>query len=399
MKKTKLWQADDKQTLHPLVEKYTKGNDHELDQKLIGYDIQASKTHAQMLCSIGILNQHELELFDKAFDELLAKLHDGQFTLKADHEDGHTAIEQYLTEKLGDVGKKIHTGRSRNDQSLVMLRLYMKEKLEDIMNESHNVIKALNSLAREHALTPMPGYTHLQKAMPTTVGTWLDSFSEGFKDMNTLIANTKKILDQNPLGSAAGFGVSIQLDRESTTKALGFAVTQDNPMYCGLSRGLFELLAVQSLNPTMVLAGKLAQDILLFTTDEFGFFSLPSSFTTGSSIMPHKKNYDLFEIMRGQSHTFSGYIVQLQAIVSSIGSGYQRDLQLTKGVFIEAMEDAELTLKVLAVSIAEMTANVEKLQSAITKDMSSVEKINVLVYQGVPFRDAYRQVKSSLKID
>jgi argininosuccinate lyase len=236
----------------------------------------------------------------------------------------------------------------------------------------------------------------MQKAMPTTVATWLNAYGDAFADLVPLISAARQATNQNPLGSAAGFGISLPIDREQTTKALGFAKGQDNPLYCGMSRGLFELIAVQSLNPVMVLAGKFAHDMLLFTTQEFGFFSLPDSFTTGSSIMPHKHNYDLFEIMRGHAQTFGSYPQQLQAIASGMGSGYQRDMQLTKSLTLGAFATASATLDLLKAVVPALRPNTATLNAAITPDMLSVVSINQLVEQGVPFRDAYRQVKQDL---
>lgn len=395
--KDKLWQSDPSVILNPLIEKYTVGTDYRLDQQLVGYDIEASKAHAQMLNSIGFLTDDELKKLISTLDEIYIEWQNGEFVIAQEQEDGHTAIEQALIGKIGDTGKKIHTGRSRNDQAMVMMRLYMKDKLQNVIGLCGLSVDAFKKMSKKSGVTPMPGYTHLQKAMPTTVATWLESYADGFDDMQQLLTASLSLIDQNPLGSAAGFGVSIPIDRNFTTKALGFSKTQANPMYCGLSRGLFELLAVQALNPLMVLAGKFAHDMLLFTTEEFNFFSLPHSFTSGSSIMPHKHNYDLFEIMRGQANTFGCYSQKLQAIASGMGSGYQRDVQLTKPVTIEAFTVAGDTLEVLTLAVSELRLNDEKLAAAITPEMHSVSEINKLVEQGMPFRDAYHQIKKNMQ--
>lgn len=397
---TKLWQASGKAQLDPLVEAYTVGDDYLSDQQLLGYDITASKAHVEMLESVGILTADELGQLIAALDELYRKWEAGQFVIEQHQEDGHTAIEQQMVEQLGDIGKKMHTGRSRNDQSLVMTRLYMKDKLAEALTRTEVLAAAFQAAANRAGPTVMPGYTHLQKAMPTTVATWLGSFGDGFADLQGILATTRQVIDQNPLGSAAGFGVSVGIDREHTTKTLGFARTQANNMYCGLSRGLFDLLAVQALSPLMVLSGKFAQDMLIFTTEEFGFFSLPDSFTTGSSIMPHKHNYDIFEVMRGNAHAFGAYVPQLQSISGSIGSGYQRDLQLTKAITLHAFTIALTTLEVLAAAVAALQINAAALEAAITPEMHSVTAIDKLVGQGVPFRDAYNRVKLELhKLD
>lgn len=393
----KLWQTNPSVILNPVIEKYTVGSDYHYDQQLVGYDIAASKAHALMLGSIGILEPDELHQLVEALDSLYISWQNGEFIINQEQEDGHTAIEQYLIAKVGDIGKKIHTGRSRNDQAMVMMRLYLKDQLQKVTKLVTLTESAFVKMAKKSGSAPMPGYTHLQKAMPTTVALWLRSYADGYNDMQGLLKSTLSLIDQNPLGSAAGFGVSIPIDRSLTTKTLGFKKTQDNPMYCGLSRGFFELIAVQTLSPLMVLAGKFAHDMLIFTTEEFGFFSLPHSFTSGSSIMPHKHNYDLFEIMRGQSNTFSNYTHQLQAICSGIGSGYQRDLQFTKSVTIDAFVVASDTLEVLALAVPELRLNEDKLSAAITQDMHSVSEINKLVDQGMPFRDAYHEVKKNMK--
>ncbi len=400
MNKKKIWQTDNGPGLDPLIEAYTVGDDYKKDQKLLGYDIEASKAHALMLQSVGILNGQELQKLLEALDELHEQWSKGNFKIVQSQEDGHTAIEQHLTNKLGDIGKKLHTGRSRNDQSLVMMRLYLKDNLKQTMELTDKVVEALTKAGKKAGNIPMPGYTHLQKAMPTTVSLWLDSFAAGFADSQKILKATLETIDQNPLGSAAGFGVNVGIDREHTTRTLGFSKTQANSMYCGLSRGLFDLIAVQALMPIMVLAGKFAQDMLLFTTEEFGFFSLPKSFTTGSSIMPHKHNYDLFEIMRGHAHAFGSYTGQLHAISSGMGSGYQRDLQLTKGITLRAFTTAESTLEVILAAARSLEINELRLKSAITQEMLSVTEIDKLVSNGIPFRDAYNQVKLELhKLD
>lgn len=395
--KTKLWHINNTPSLHPLIEAYTVGTDYQLDQKLLGYDIQASKAHANMLQHIGVLSVTEANKLMHALDDLRDSWAKGDFEVTQEQEDGHTAIEAYLIERLGDIGKKIHAGRSRNDQALVMMRLYLKDQMEQANKQLAQLAKAFKEVAKRAGDTPMPGYTHMQKAMPSTVGAWLRAYSDAFQDGQVLIDATLQIIDQNPLGSAAGFGTTLAVDRTHTTKALGFKRTQENPLYCGLSRGLFELMAVQALQTPMLLAGKFAQDMILFTTQEFDFFSLPNSLTTGSSIMPHKQNYDVFEVMRGHAHVFGSYAQQLQAIVGGVGSGYHRDLQLTKATAINGCETAIATLEILAFVLKHLVIHKDKLIASITLDMLSVTHINELVDQGMPFRDAYIQVKKTLQ--
>lgn len=392
----KIWHSASTPSLHPLIDAYTVGNDQALDQKLLGYDITASKAHASMLGEVGLINAEESEKLQSALDGLLVQWQKGTFKISGEFEDGHSAIESHLIEQLGPIGKKIHTARSRNDQALVMMRLYLKDALANAKTNVQAVSSSYKEAAAKAGETPMPGYTHTQKAMPTTVGTWLGSYADAFADTVALIDPTLNMIDQNPLGSAAGFGSALPIDRSLTTAALGFGKTQDNPMYCGLSRGFFEVTAVQSLTPAMLLAGKFAQDMLLFTTQEFDFFSLPDSFTTGSSIMPHKHNYDVFEIMRGHAHAFPAYAQQLYAIATGNGSGYNRDLQLTKGTTLSAFDTALETLEVLALCVSNLTVNKKALESAMTEELLTVAEIDKLVQQGTPFRDAYKQVKDSL---
>lgn len=394
---SKLWQTTATTNLHPLIEAYTVGQDYLYDQQLIGYDIAASKAHAAMLAQIKILSPSELADLTAALDQLHTQWEKGDFTIRRDQEDGHTAIEEHLVETLGATGKKIHTGRSRNDQAMVMMRLYLKAKLSEVSATIDKLATSYQKQAQKLADQPMPGYTHMQKAMPTTVGVWLGSYSEALLDMKQLVDATAELLDQNPLGSAAGFGSALNIDRQFTTDKLGFSKIQHNPMYCGLSRGIFELMAVQALTPVMTLAGKFSQDMLLFTTQEFNFFRLPKQFTTGSSIMPHKQNYDVFEIMRGHAHAFSNFGQQLQVISCGNGSGYNRDLQLTKGITLEAFALVLDTLKTWDACVQELTANKDILSAAMTEELLTVAEIDKLVQSGMPFRDAYIQVKQGLQ--
>lgn len=278
-----------------------------------------------------------------------------------------------------------------------MMRLYLREVLAETDAKVGQLSVAYEKAAKKHFDLPMPGYTHTQKAMPTTVSAWLDAYADGFTDARRLLQSTLEIIDQNPLGSAAGFGSGLPIDKDLTTKILGFSKTQVNPLYCGISRGMFELLAVQALQPLMLLAGKFVADMMLFTTEEFSYFSLPAKFTTGSSIMPHKANYDLFEIVRAKSNCFGTFTQTLYAISAGVGSGYHRDLQLTKKTTIDAFETSLATLEVLLLAVPEIKANEKKLVKAITEDMKSVAKIDLLVTTGIPFRDAYHKVKKDLK--
>lgn len=393
MKNNKIWQtAND--SLHPLVESFTVGDDYLFDQQLLPYDLQASMAHAAMLYKINILNKEEFAQAKKGLAEILQMWKKGNFIIKQKQEDGHTAIEQFLTKKHGEIGKKIHTGRSRNDQSLVMIRLFMKNNLKQIEKLSKKLAVSLKKKINETKNIPMPGYTHMQKAMPTTVAVWLDSYLSALNDFLILLKAVKKLVNQNPLGSAAGFGVSnIPVDRELITQNLGFKKTQENPIYCGFSRGYFENIVLQALSSIMIIFGRFANDMIIFTTQEFNFFSLPNNFTTGSSIMPQKRNYDIFEIMRGNMKIFHSYQNQIQEIIFALGSGYNRDLQLTKKPFILGVNLCNSTVEIGIEIINNLKINKPTLKKAMTKDLFATHQAYEFVKKGLSFRDAYKKIK------
>jgi len=394
MKKNKLWQTKANSQLHPLVEAFTVGDDYIFDLQLLPYDIRASIAHAQMLYKIKVIDQNELNQAKKGLREIFKKWQKKEIIIEKSQEDGHTLIEQYLTENYGDIGKKIHTGRSRNDQSLVMIRLFMKEKLLEIQNELNKLVKIFSVKCLENQKISMPGYTHLQKAMPTTVGVWLDSFLSALRDFELILKTVIIIVDQNPLGSASGFGIeNLSLDREFTTEKLNFKKTQKNPMYCAFSRGYFENIVLQTLSQPMIIASKFANDMLLFTTYEFNFFSLPEDFVTGSSIMPQKKNYDVFEIIRGNVKVFNSYQNEIQNIFSSIGSGYQRDLQLTKKPLVQGINLCINTIVILSEIIKSLKINKGNLKKAMTSHLYATNDVYELVKNGENFREAYLKIK------
>lgn len=392
---SKLWQTTT--GLNSPVETYTVGNDYIFDTLLLPYDLEGTLAHAAMLAKIGVLRQSEYKQVAAVLRDIKVLHQKGKFQVTQEQEDCHTAIEQYVTEKLGDTGKKIHTGRSRNDQSLVMMRLYMKAVLAGLEVQLQELSQAYGDQASQVAGIPMPGYTHMQKAMPTTVSTWLGAYQDAFAGLLPMVRAAAVLIDQNPLGSAAGFGVTgLKLDREYTTGKLGFNKTQQNPVYCGLSRGYFELAVLQICELAMTLSGRFACDMLLFTTQEFDYLSLPAEFTTGSSIMPNKRNYDVFEVMRGNAKLLAGYQSQVQAITGGIGSGYQRDLALTKEPFVKGTELTKNTLGMLIQAVPGLKVHEAKLKAAMTGDLFATEKAYELVARGMPFRDAYQQVKRQL---
>ncbi len=391
----KLWQGGGA-VLSPLIEAYTVGDDHLTDRELIPFDLRASRAHGAMLHRQGILDEAEWRALQKGLEEIETLWRQGRFEIRPDQEDGHTAIEQYLTAKHGEAGRKIHTGRSRNDQALVMLRLFMKERLGHLKSAVHALADVLATAARKHGEVAMPGYTHLQRAMPTTVGVWLASFGEALRDTTRLLPGLEEMIDQNPLGSASGFGIAnFSNDRDFTTRELGFARVQENPVYCAQSRGGFESTFLGILSPVMLIAGRFANDMLLFSSTEFGFFSLPPHYTTGSSIMPQKRNYDLFEIMRGNVRRYLHWQRQVEDIVAGLFSGYQRDLQLTKKPFMQAVHLLQSTLEVLSETVPHIRVNREALEAAMSPDLFLTEKVYELVKQGRSFREAYHEVKKA----
>jgi len=393
-KRTKLWGGEG---LHPTIEAYTVGEDYRIDgEHMIPFDVEASTAHAEMLCSIGVITKPELDQAKKGLAEVEADWRAGRFKVSREQEDCHTAIEAFLTEKYGDVGKKIHTGRSRNDQSLTMLRLYMRAKLREYAALTETVAESFAALAKVHAGVPMPGYTHMQKAMPTTVEVWLESFAHAFKDARNMIQTTLTLVDQNPLGSAAGFGINhLTLDRKKTTELMKFDRLQENVMYCGFSRGYFEMIVLQAMNIPNTIAARFATDMMMFTQQETSFFSLSDGFVTGSSIMPQKKNYDLFEIMRANGKVFSSLQWQVQSTITGLGSGYHRDFQTTKKAFVEAVDLAMHTLQALEVTVPEIKVNKDRLDAAMTKELFVTDEVYKRVAAGEAFREAYLDVKKS----
>ena len=333
----------------------------------------------------------------QGLDEILFLLKKGKFVIHKEQEDGHTAIEEYLTKKLGAKGKKNHTGRSRNDQILVTLRLYTLNMLSIIQGLVKDAMQIIHKQSQKWIHQKMPGYTHTQKAMPTTVGIWLSSFSDALADDLVLLTAVQKIIDQNPLGSGAGFGTSvIPVDRAYTTRQLGFAKTQNNPIYCAHSRGKFENMVLQVFNNIMLDIGKCANDLVWFTSKEFDFFDFPETYKTGSSMMPNKHNFDVLELLRGNVSIFLGYQYQIQEVIKNLFSGYNRDLQLTKEPYIKALTLFIETVQVFILCMKHLEIHPDKLNKACTDELYATEKTLKLVQTGVPFRQAYKYVKKHL---
>jgi len=390
----KLWDRKTGTKTNQTVENYTVGVDYLLDLELLPYDIKGTMAHAKMLHKIKILDKKELSILITGLNKILSLWKNGKFKIDKSQEDGHTAIEAYLTENCGEVGKKVHTGRSRNDQSLTMTRLFSKEKLGKIKKETENLAKSLEQQIKKQGKIKMPGYTHMQRAMPSSVGMWLGSYCDSLKDDLICLDAVMKIIDQNPLGSAAGYGENtLGLNRGFTAKELGFGKVQANPMYCAFSRGKFENLILQAVSSVMFDIGKMSSDLLLFTTKEFNFFTLPDSFKTGSSIMPQKKNYDVLELIRGNIAVFNGYQNQIENIVKNLPAGYNRDFQLTKEPYMKGIKLALDTLEVMILVIKNLETKKTNLENACSSELYATDEALKLVRTGKNFREAYQEVK------
>jgi argininosuccinate lyase len=388
---TKLWQKDYK--LNEEIENFTVGNDFLLDKELVKYDVLGSIAHATMLNKINIIDNNELQKLKKTLIEILELDKKNKFEIKQEDEDVHTAIENYLTKKLGNLGKKIHTARSRNDQVLTALRLYEKEELKEIKTLLGQYKDSLLTITKKYGKIKIPGYTHMQKAMPTDVKTWLGSFISSIEDNLKLLDAAYSIIDKSPLGSAAGFGIpSIKINKKMTSSLMGFSEAMSNPMYAQLSRGKLEATILHLLSQIMLDLNKLSTDLMLFNMQEFGFISLPKDFCTGSSIMPQKKNPDVLELVRAKYHVVLGEEFKVKSMISNLISGYNRDLQLTKEPVISSLEIVKSCIKMMVLTVSKIKIDEKKCEEALTKELYATEEAYKLVKKGIPFREAYKKV-------
>ena len=390
MSSTKLWDKG----FEPdrMIEEYTVGQDREPDMRLARYDVEGSLAHIAMLETIGLLTREELETLTAGLREIAAEIEAGRFEIEPGTEDVHSEVELMLTRRLGDAGKKIHSGRSRNDQVLVDLKLFLRDELRQIAGAVRTLFDRLQELSERHKEVLMPGYTHLQIAMPSSFGLWFGAYAETLVDDMRLLAAAWHIANQNPLGSAAGYGSSFPLDRTMTTRLMGFEELHYNVVAAQMSRGKSERAAAAAIAAVAATVGRMAMDLCLFMSQNFGFVSLPDELTTGSSIMPHKKNPDVFEIMRGKCNRLQGVPNEIALLVTNLPLGYHRDLQLLKDILFPATATLAECLAMCDFMLQHIRVRENILDDARYDYLFTVEDVNRLVLQGVPFREAYRRV-------
>ncbi len=386
----KLWEKGF--TTDKKIDIFTVGSDRELDLVIAKYDVIASIAHAKMLGKVGLLTSSERESLVNELENIGKTIKEGNFVIEDDFEDVHSKIEVLLTEKLGDTGKKIHMARSRNDQVLVAVHLYLKDELSEIKDLSKELFDVLMELAETHKKILLPGYTHLQIAMPSSFGLWFSAFAESLIDDLHFVNAAYKVVDQNPLGSAAGYGSSFPIDRDFTTAEMGFATLKYNVVAAQMSRGKAEKSTAFALSSVASTLAKMAMDICLYMSQNFGFISFPDELTTGSSIMPHKKNPDVFELIRGKCNKIQAVPNQLALLTTNLPSGYHRELQLTKEIIVPAIQELKSCLEMMMFSIKSIQVKPDILDDKKYDYLFSVDTLNDLVLSGVPFRDAYKQI-------
>ncbi len=374
------------------VEDFTVGNDRVLDLRLAKYDVQGSKAHIRMLESIGLLTSEELEALTAGLDEIAAEIEAGNFTLEDDIEDIHSQVEMNLTRKLGDIGKKIHSGRSRNDQVLVDIKLFLKDEVLRFRQEILDLFSLLQNLSEKHKDVLLPGYTHGQIAMPSSFGMWFGAYAEALSEDMYMLRGAYKVVDQNPLGSAAGYGSSFPLDRQMTTNLLGFGSMDYNSVAAQLSRGRAERATASAMGSIALTLNKFASDCCMYMCPNYGFISFPAEFTTGSSIMPHKKNPDVWEIIRGNCNRIMSTENEISLLCSNMPHGYHRDFQLLKDILFPALEMMHKCLYMTGYMLENIKVNKNILDSPLYDYLFTVEEVNRRVLSGTPFRDAYKAV-------
>ena len=387
----KLWQKE-KTTTSALVESFTVGRDKEFDVLLAPFDVMGNKAHAKMLHAVGLLSADEFSALDKELDKLLIEVSADDFILPADVEDIHSYIEFSLTERVGDAGKKIHTGRSRNDQVAVDIKLYLRYTIETMSNDVQQLFALLIDKAEENKDKLLPGYTHLQMAMPSSAGMWLSAYAESLVDDMEMMVAAYHIVNKNPLGSGAGFGSSFPLDRTVTTEALQFAAMNVSSVYAQMTRGKAEKAVATAIGYIAATLSKLSYDCCLYLNQHFAFLSFPENLTTGSSIMPHKKNPDVFELIRAKCNRIQASPNEITLLINNLPSGYHRDMQLTKEILFPAIEDLKACIQMMVLMMENITIHNNLLQGDQFKYLFTVEAMNNLVNDGMTYRDAYKTI-------
>ncbi|MNK46484.1 Argininosuccinate lyase [compost metagenome] len=392
----KIWQKDNT-TTNDLVTKFTVGKDLDFDDRLAKYDVLGSIAHAKMLAEVGLIRLDEEQAIVAVLEEVLSEIEKETFEIDKTAEDIHSQIENILIEKLGETGKKIHTARSRNDQILTDIKLYLIDEIREITELTDSFFQILKDKANLHKDVLLPGYTHLQVAMPSSFGLWFGAYAESLVDDLELLFATKNIINKNPLGSAAGYGSSFPIDRESTTYKLGFRTLNHNVVYAQMTRGKSEKLLANSLSVLAGTLSKFSYDVCLYLSQNFDFISFPKEFTTGSSIMPHKKNPDIFELVRARCNRIQALPNELILVTNNLPSGYHRDLQLTKEILFPAIDSLKECLEILIYTLPNIEVKDNILDDEKYKYIFSVEKINEEVKNGKSFRDAYIQIGQEIE--
>jgi len=386
----KLWQKST--DVNKQIDTFTVGNDRELDLVLAPFDVLGSLAHIRMLEKIGLLEQEEWEKLDAELKEIYKEIQKGGFKIADDVEDIHSQVEFLLTQKLGDVGKKIHSGRSRNDQVLVDLKLYFRHEIKEIVQLTTQLFQTLISQSEKYKGVLMPGYTHMQVAMPSSVGLWFGAYAESLVDDLHSLKAAFEVVNKSPLGSAAGYGSSFPLDREMTAELLGFSQPNYNVVYAQMTRGRSEKAMANAIATLGTTLSKLSMDVCLYMGQNFGFFSFPDELTTGSSIMPHKKNPDVFELVRGRCNQLQALPVEIGYILNNLPSGYHRDLQQLKEGLFPALQTTKECLEILNFSLSQIIVSKDIINDPKYDYLFTVELVNELVLGGMPFRDAYKEV-------
>jgi argininosuccinate lyase len=391
----KLWEKGI--SVNKEIEEFTIGSDRELDQSLAPYDIMGTLAHAAMLRSIGILSDAEHKDLNGALLNIYSQVKEGKFSIEPGVEDIHSQVEKTLTEMLGDTGKKVHTGRSRNDQVAVDLHLYIRDEIRKTLWLAGDLFNALMLLGKEHQGSLMPGYTHFQVAMPASFGLWFASFAEDITDDVILLQAAFQVANQNPLGAAAGFGTSIALDRQMTTELLGFSSLRYNVMHAMMSRGRLEKITAQALSSLAGTLARLALDVTIYMGQNHDFLSFPEEYTTGSSIMPHKKNPDVFELIRAKCNRIKSLPNEADLVIGGLPSGYHRDFQVLKENLMKAFSELQACLYMAEKVLLQVKIREDILDDPVYRHISSVDKVNQLVMGGMPFREAYQEIARQIR--